>query len=478
MGSRGWRPGVVGALVWLGAAGASAQAPAASQAPSHETFWKVVEARDRERPCSSPADLEAARRRLTDFLDYAGGLRDEGDVAPARARLHAVMRSRCFSFAVESPRIPWPTSVASLQDWLDQGGGEWLFSYLELPQLGTLPGLAPNVVIPPDARPTLVPDSGPQPRALDRWVCAPRDASCGLATRAWVTRAAVAIDQHARAAESSRHWLASADARHRTADEISADCAATARDQGGYATFRACIENARPQRPLVPLGRFHAPGRGWLLVTGRRGHYSFCDTVSAFDLTTGDVFIDESCSALALERDGSVDIDRTNMARRHSTRVGVLPLELVREAAWMLLFRSQFVTGTPGLDTYPLPPDLERTWPATDAPDAIDTTMFGATFSTAQTSLTWALVDGTRPTVAGTLTWPASTDGAEDHAVNLLTIAESGETPGCRRRLPPALVPAPVAIVDAWADDDDLTRLRDRLAPAHRAWSALAPCRR
>lgn len=473
---RAWRLGVVIALAGLCPIGAQPSAPAA--VPAHDTFWHAVDAAERVRPCAAPSDIEAARRRLVAFDAYLSSLDDDAPAPLARDRLHALLRSRCFNFAFESPRIPWPTSVAALKDWFAEGGGAWLDSYLELPELGTLPDLAPHVVVPPDPRPTLVPGTGPQPRVLDRWVCLPADAACGLATRGWVTRAMLAIDQHARAAAGGRHWLSADDADDRTPEATSARCAREARDDGGYPRFRTCLENARPRRSLVPLGRFRAPDRGWLVVAGRRGHYSFCDTVSAYDLATGAAFIDESCSALALERDGSVDVDRTNMARRHSTRAGRLTVEHVREAAWMLLFRSQFPTGTPSLATFPLPADLVREWPAGMSVDPFDATLYGTTFSTAQTSLTWALVGGPGPVVAGQVTWPASSDAAEDHAVNLLTIAESGEVAGCRGALPPATVPAPAAFVDAWVDANDAVSLRERFTPAHRAWAALPACRR
>jgi hypothetical protein len=46
-------------------------------------------------------------------------------------------------------------------------------------------------------------------------------------------------------------------------------------DRATYQDWRDCIEMARPKRVALPLGDFKAPTTGWVVVTGRRGHYDF-----------------------------------------------------------------------------------------------------------------------------------------------------------------------------------------------------------
>nr|WP_128798116.1 hypothetical protein [Corallococcus coralloides] len=66
---------------------------------------------------------------------------------------------------------------------------------------------------------------------------------------------------------------------------------------GGKAYFTSQLE----------LGRIRAPMDGWLVIRGRRGHYSFCDQLDAFHLGTGTLYRSSSCSGLALKSDGRVD---------------------------------------------------------------------------------------------------------------------------------------------------------------------------
>lgn len=456
-------------------------APAAGQdaPPAHADFWSAIAPADRRVPCTEgTVEHRAAVARLSAFDRELGELRERDAVAPARRQLHLLLQSPCFRFGFESARIPWPDSVPALQDWFARGGGSWLSSYLELPRLGVVPDLHPHVVLPPDPRPTLQPGSVGHPHALDRWLCPASDAACGASTRGWVARAEHAIRQHTQAARADDSWLFADDRTRQRPADVSAACVEQARDDGGgYAAFRACLEDARPVQALVPIAGFRVPDRGWLLVSGRRGHYEFCDEVAAYDLATGQALVDASCSALALEPDGTVDRDRTNMRRRHDVRSGRVSVEHLREVAWMLLFRSQFVEGQEGSASFPLPAELRREWATERGPSGFTTTLYGAGFSTAQTSLTWMLVPPEGDAIAGDLTWPSSPQGAEDHAVQLLTVAERGLVRGCRGGRPPAALPDRHVVVDEFVDGDDIDRLQRDLTSAHQAWMALAPCR-
>ena len=108
-----------------------------------------------------------------------------------------------------------------------------------------------------------------------------------------------------------------------------------------YQTWRDCIERQRPQTVALPLGEFKAPTAGWIVISGRRGHYDFCDTTRAYNLATGAAFISDSCSGLALRGDGTVDVGATNSARAERTNAGRVPVENLREAVWMMLVRDE-----------------------------------------------------------------------------------------------------------------------------------------
>ena len=101
-----------------------------------------------------------------------------------------------------------------------------------------------------------------------------------------------------------------------------------------------------------------APTTGWVVITGRRGHYDFCDTTRAYSLTTGAAFTFDSCSALALKSGGNVDFGATNKARVESVKVGSIPADNLREAAWMMLFRGEAEELQLKAADYPLPAGL------------------------------------------------------------------------------------------------------------------------
>ena len=65
-----------------------------------------------------------------------------------------------------------------------------------------------------------------------------------------------------------------------------------------YQKWHACIEELRPRQDALPLGRVRAPMRGFFVVRGRRGHYSFCDEIRAYDLASGAAYVASSCSGV------------------------------------------------------------------------------------------------------------------------------------------------------------------------------------
>lgn len=203
---------------------------------------------------------------------------------------------------------------------------------------------------------------------------------------------------------------------------------------GGKAYFTSQLE----------LGRIRAPMDGWLVIRGRRGHYSFCDQLDAFHLATGTLYRSSSCSGLALKSDGRVDGAATNAARRSGVTVGRVSPERIRELLWMLLLEPE-VDDRVQVEAVriPVPKGLRVEWPATD--DGILGGVAGRVFggSTAQTRLSWKwFPPGGAEPLSGEFTYPNSWAAGEDHANVLMSEAEATLQEGC-----PAL-PVPVRELD------------------------------
>jgi hypothetical protein len=249
------------------------------------------------------------------------------------------------------------------------------------------------------------------------------------------------------------------------------------KERGRYQTWRDCLEIHRPKTSALPLGRLKAPTAGWLIVTGRRGHYSFCDATGAYDLATGAAFVHESCSGLRLIEGGDVDRALTDAARRDTSRWGRLSVDNLREALWMMLLQEHAVRIQIAPEFYPLPNALT---PETVARgDTFDSSIYDAvSASTAQTTLAWRWVPPTGPEITGEITWPSSFDAAEDHATALLTVAELGLVPGCVPRRAPSvsvlgLPEMRVNPVDAPPD----TSFYRKAEAAYKQWQRAPVCR-
>ena len=243
------------------------------------------------------------------------------DAPAVKQAWSAVQAHACFRFPLaETWRAPSPDDVEAMATWWERGGGDWLASGLST---------SPNpdlTVVPPDAPKRLDPK---QDQGVARLLCpdgAP--ASCGRESAGWALRAADALepDEGHDAAEPRRK-----------AEETCAAEAKKAKREEKYRAWRACLESHRPQGAQLPLGRFQAPKDGWWVLRGRRGHYQFCDELRAYDLATGAAWVVKSCSGLVLQQGGTVDHDATDAARGVQVQVGRVPLDALREAAWMTI---------------------------------------------------------------------------------------------------------------------------------------------
>jgi hypothetical protein len=412
-------------------------AAASLGAQERPAFWSFLKSGQVVTRCveSSPAHLRAVAslNRLDEHLE---ALKDTDPTDKVEQELRTLLGSECFRLAFEAGRIPQPDSAESLTGWWLGGGRAWLESYLELPRLGPVENRVPNVVVPPDARKTLQLEAH-RDHPLQGLLCLTGDAECGVATRGWKLRADSYFEAHR--ALGRREGPSRLDGGSTSGPRLtSRDCAekASTVDAGQrYEVWRTCVDSRRPKRVALPLGEFKAPAAGWLVITGRRGHYEFCDTTRAYDLSTGTAFVSDSCSDLALRNDGSVDRGATNRARVEHVRVGTLSAENIKEALWMMLLRAEAQEVQLKAEYYPLPAGLVPR--VTVRPDGEFTTS-GLWANTAQTTLTWQWLPPAGPAFAGRLTWPDSYDAAEDHAASLLDIAERSLVERCA----PASVPA------------------------------------
>lgn len=374
------------------------------------------------RRCAAP-HADEARARLTG-LDHAV---EKGDVAAMKAAWAALRKHACFKLAVlETTREPQLDEAEASRWWWDHGGREWLFSYLDTSRKDT--------IVPPDWPKTLRAEGEGAKHQAARLLCRAADASCGRETAGWVLRAAEALELPTRSEDEP--WKA---------ETALAKCdAATKKEKDAPARYRAwreCVEGVRPVTAMLPLARFDVPRDGWLVVRGRRGHYSFCDEVRAYDLATGAAYVAQSCSGLALMNDGRVNHAATDAARGLAVTVGRVPVDALREAAWMTFFAKDVQERVQTYAWYaPRPAGLEPAWRDDGTLHGIGMGSFW--MSSAQTQLAWSWqgADGLR--ASGTVTWPSSSNPGETHATRLLRVAEAALVESC----PPAKLPAQLVV--------------------------------
>ncbi len=459
---------------WIFAVGAVVPVHAQDQ-----RFWSFLEPGRVVRRCAESSAAHAqARASLEQLNQRITRLENADPRARTIEQLQALLRSECFLPAAETARVPAPDTTVSLKQWwIDGGGHEWLASFLELPRFGPTDGLTPHIVVPADPRKTLSLDAH-RDHPLQNLLCASGDAACGAVTRGWKLRADAAFDAH-RAFGRNDAMSTPGERAASGVNQTSRECAAKAStDESAkrYQTWRACIESQRPKRVALPLGEFKAPVAGWIVVSGRRGHYDFCDTTRAYDLATGAAFVSDSCSGLALKRGGQVDVAATDKAREERIRTGTVSADNLREAVWMMVFRDEAEEVQVAAEYYPLPAGFI---PEVTVRKESESSGAGMSSNTGQTALSWRWVPPAGPALVGELTWPSSYDAAEDHAVSLLRIAEESLVEGCAAQGAPA--PTAFSSPRGRILNDVSARAIEELdrdfRKAFDKWKALAACR-
>lgn len=404
-------------------------------------------------PCAkdSPAWRET-KAKIDAFDALLERARSNEDGRKVRAAVDELRGQACLFYLRESDRDVEEASLVELKSWWSDGGEKWVRSYLELA------GPNPQIVIPPDFRQEL--EVEPK-HPLHPLLCAEDDAACdeGDRWRAELQRALEA--QHV-------------EEQKRYADEVPRDAC-----KGTYADWRICIEDRRPRQTALPLGRWRLPDSGWLVIRGRRGHYSFCDEVRAYSLKSGAAYVSSSCSKLFLQDRGTVDAKETNKKREGTVHVGTLPLAELRRAAMAILMIPHVEEQIQRkAAVYPLPQGLKPSWPA----DELHASGLGKSFwmSSAQTRLAWTFRDARGVTTHGHLTWPDSANLAEAVAAQWLSTLEAKLAEGCPPEpLPPALLTrTPMPRVNPIDAPGGVESVQDARALALLEWRPPEECRK
>jgi hypothetical protein len=382
-----------------------------------------------------------------------------------RAQLDRVLALPCLRLAAEDLRGLSFADSEAFVDWWERGGAAWLPSLLD-PAVAT---------VPPETRERFAARDPKDP--LARLLCDGHDPACGREADGWLARAAAALDVFVlenKARDEIGH-------SHRSSGAERCDAEAQGGDGRGYTTWRTCLERHAIQRQdLLPLGHVRAPTRGWLVLRGRRGHYEPCETLAAYDLTSGAAYAARTCTTLVLRPDGKVDRAATGKRARTTLVRGRLSVDNLREALWAIVIAPTGQYRQLDAQRFPLPRGLTRSWNPEGARPQPPTGR-DSIITSAQTVLDWSWIDEGQVLGNGTLTWPASLDTAlEAHAAALVDVAERGLVETC----PPSELPRdlPLLLPRSSADPAAAARAHtsNKTNDDARLWRELgdAPCRR
>lgn len=397
-------------------------APAPAPAPAAVAETKPAVAPHLDRPCAAgSAELADGLARLAALDARIGALQPDDNHRPANEELIALLEHPCLALVDIDPDDLVAEAAPALVELWSHGGKDWLESQLSL-------ATRREITFPPALRRVAAAETRPGHPGF-ALLCSLADPGCGQRTAGWWSRAEAYFESHAKEVRRGRD--------HPTATEEI--CAAEARElpvAERYAHWERCASAISRTRYAMPLGRFKEPTSGWLIVRGRRGHYSFCDEVRMYSLATGAAYVSQSCNQLFI---ADADKVRSGTAADRKPKItrGTMSVDNLRETAWMLLQLDEVVDKFPDAwRDHSIPEGIE---PAKGS-ERLGEYDFGlVTMSSDQTTLAWAVIDG-RTRVSGTLRWPTDYRGGPvDHALELLRTAEAGFVESCPREKPPTL---------------------------------------
>lgn len=401
-------------------------APAAS-APVTAAQPVVPEPSREERelihPCRIDSPEHTAASAEVARIDAAiGALAVDGDPAPILEALSELGKSSCFDIGgrlrFDEGEDALPDSALSLRDFWG-AGKEFIEGYLNLARP---PGAdATRLWTRPRSRRTWSRESAPVD-ARRPLLCSVLDTACIESTSAFKLRA--------------EGWLALDAERSRLARGGEAIRTSSCRDgledlvpDARLGIWLDCLESEREEGLALPLVGAGRPKQGWLLLSGRRGHYEFCDEVRAYDLASGAAYGVGSCSRLSLMSGGSVDQRATDSGRSIQTRFGVIPPLALQEALWFLLVAPEL---RPYANSFGMAvPEGLRPVRYVSA-DGAGISMEAVCTSSADTGISWKYVLHGAVAASGELTWPGCDwNPRNKYAVQLVRVAEAMFEPGC-----------------------------------------------
>ncbi|MEY2936737.1 MAG: hypothetical protein RL033_7486 [Pseudomonadota bacterium] len=382
------------------------------------------EQRELVQPCRIDGPEHAAASAEVARIDAAvGALAVDGDPAPIVEALLALGKSPCFEIggrlSFDGGEDERPDSALSLRDfWL--AGKEFVEGYLNL---AGLPRANATLWTRPRFRKTWSRESavGDARRSL---LCSVRDAACIASTGAFRLRAEgwLALD-----AERARLARGGEAIRTKSCSDGLEDVVPDAR----LGVWLDCLESERDEELALPLVGAGKPVRGWLLLSGRRGHYEFCDEVRAYNLASGAAYGVGSCSHLSLVAGGSVDQRATDSARRIETSLGFIPPLALQEALWFLLEAPELRRQVSSVG-WSVPKGMR---PVRYVSDGEGMSMEGISVCTSSgdTGVSWKYVLDGAVAASGELTWPGcGWNPQNQYAVQLVQVAEALFEPRCQ----------------------------------------------
>jgi hypothetical protein len=387
----------------------------------------------RDLPCAQDSpELVDATHRLHALDRQIRNLKPGDNHTAANEALIALSGHRCMLLSRIAPDQLRAEAAPALINFWDNGGKYWIESHLEL-------ATKRSISRPPAMRKVVATETRPGHPVVSM-LCPLGDQACGEETNGWWRRAetffrlkAAPIPRARRIDPANPDMTPPWQAAPSLTEEDCRKDVITAPDAERFSFWDRCVDGIRKAGFLMPLGRLKAPTSGWLVVRGRRGHYGYCDEVRMYSLATGDAYISSSCSHLMQLIAGNGVPDRKRQVARGSVLV-----DNIREVAWMLLQQRETIDDFVNGDNFTIPAGIDPVKGSENPFLSVRPTRLQMV-SSDQTTLAWALTDAAGKNLdSGKVTFPSDyLGGPNDHALELLQIAEAGFSAGCPREKPP-----------------------------------------